>query len=81
MTNHFKLQIKNSGLIHIYQVDFGMLEEEYHISALRSGQQGITANVGIHMISQGDKDNHRRLIFAMQMAEEPTFTVISAANG
>jgi hypothetical protein len=57
VTNHFKMSIKNQGLIHIFKVDFGMLEEEYHMQALKNGQKGIHAYVGIHMICPGDRDD------------------------
>lgn len=81
VTNHFKMSIRNQGLIHIFKVDFGMLEEEYHMQALKNGQKSIAACVGIHMICPGDRDDRQRLIFAMQQPEEPIFTVIASANG
>lgn len=51
------------------------------MKALKSGADGILANVGIYMIGATDRDNLRRYVFAMQLSEEPTFTVIAAANG
>ena len=75
------MSIKNQGLIHIFKVDFGMLEEEYHMQALKKGYIGIEAHIGKYMICPGNRDDRQRLLFAMQVPEEPNFTVIASANG
>ena len=46
VTNHFKLTVRNQGLIHVYQMDFGTLEEQHQMSALRSAGAAIQGHVG-----------------------------------
>ena len=78
VSNHFKITIRNKGMIHIYQVDFGTLEAQYHMSAIRSGSDAIRAHVN-HFIPC--PRNNTVWIFAMQQSEESEFTIPCAANG
>ena len=60
VSNHYKLTVKNQGLIHIYAVDFGALDEEYFGSAIKSAREAIQKILG-DFVRSGN------LIFAMQL--------------
>lgn len=74
VTNHYKLTVRNQGLIHVYSADFGILDEEHHGSAIRSARLAISAIIG-DFIRSGN------LIFAMQLHEDEAFNIPAAARG
>jgi hypothetical protein len=75
VSNHFKLTVQNKGIIHIYKVDFGALENMFHSEAIRNARRAITAILG-NFISCGD------YIFAMTLLDETEpLCIESAAKG
>ena len=47
ISNHFKLKIKNSGLVHLYSIDFGTLTDtDYEREAMRSCYDALKMILG-----------------------------------